>query len=150
MTYVSPYNFDEEVTKKFNFKDIKIDDTTLRDGEQTAGVIFDEDEKLEIARQLAAIGVEQIEAGIPIISKNERDIIKKIVMEDKNPKNTLVRDFMTPDIKTIHGLSSVEEAAEIMKKNNIKKLPVVYNNNLIGILTETDISLAIKAFSKNK
>ena len=86
MTYVSPYNFYEDVTKKFNFKDIKIDDTTLRDGEQTAGVIFDEDEKLEIARKLAAVGVEEIEAGIPIISENERNIIKKIVRENLGPR----------------------------------------------------------------
>jgi homocitrate synthase NifV len=85
MTYVSPYNFVEEVTKKFKFKDIKLDDTTLRDGEQTAGVIFDETEKLEIARQLAAIGVEQIEAGIPIVSENEKNIIKKIVKENLGP-----------------------------------------------------------------
>ena len=84
--YVSPYNFDKEVIKKFNFKDIRIDDTTLRDGEQTAGVIFDEDEKLEIARKLAAVGVEEIEAGIPIISENERNIIKKIVKENLGPR----------------------------------------------------------------
>ena len=85
MSYVSPYNFDDEVKSKFNFRDIKLDDTTLRDGEQTAGVIFDEYEKLEIARRLAEIGVEQIEAGIPIISQNERDIIKKIVRENLGP-----------------------------------------------------------------
>ncbi len=85
MTYVSPYNFVEEVVKKFHFKEVKLDDTTLRDGEQTAGVIFNETEKLEIARKLAAVGVEQIEAGIPILSENERKIIKKIVKEKLGP-----------------------------------------------------------------
>ncbi|MHB0977683.1 MAG: hypothetical protein ACYC1U_10945, partial [Candidatus Aquicultorales bacterium] len=44
---------------------IFIDDTTLRDGEQTAGVVFSNHEKVRIAQLLASVGVHQIEVGIP-------------------------------------------------------------------------------------
>lgn len=66
----------------FNFmtqqKLVLIDDTTLRDGEQTAGVVFSNKEKIEIAKRLADLGVDQIEAGIPAMGGDEFETIKKI------------------------------------------------------------------------
>jgi homocitrate synthase NifV len=59
-------------------RQIKIDDTTLRDGEQTAGVVFSNEEKIEIAKLLGEVGVHQIEAGIPAMGGDEADTIKKI------------------------------------------------------------------------
>ncbi|MGH7288072.1 MAG: 2-isopropylmalate synthase, partial [Myxococcota bacterium] len=50
---------------------VRIFDTTLRDGEQTAGVCFSARDKLEIAEQLAALGVDVIEAGFPVNSPEE-------------------------------------------------------------------------------
>lgn len=60
-------------------KDVYIVDTTLRDGEQTAGVVFANNEKVYIAKLLNEIGVDQIEAGIPIMGGDEADSIKAIV-----------------------------------------------------------------------
>jgi homocitrate synthase NifV len=54
-------------------------DTTLRDGEQTAGVVFTNQEKVQIARYLNQMGVDQIEAGIPVMGGFEKDCIKEIV-----------------------------------------------------------------------
>lgn len=54
-------------------------DTTLRDGEQTAGVVFANKEKLRIARLLDEVGVHQIEAGIPVMGGDEKQAIKDIV-----------------------------------------------------------------------
>ncbi|HHY98706.1 MAG TPA: homocitrate synthase [Firmicutes bacterium] len=54
-------------------------DTTLRDGEQTAGVVFANTEKLRIAKLLDEIGVHQIEAGIPVMGGEEKLAIKAIV-----------------------------------------------------------------------
>ncbi|ACL69562.1 homocitrate synthase [Halothermothrix orenii] len=61
---------------------IKIVDTTLRDGEQTAGVVFANEEKIRIAKLLAEIGVQQIEAGIPVMGGDEKKAIKSIVEAD--------------------------------------------------------------------
>ena len=55
---------------------IKIDDTTLRDGEQTAGVVFANREKVRIAKLLDEVGVHQIEVGIPAMGGDEKKTIK--------------------------------------------------------------------------
>ena len=77
----------------------------------------------------------------------EHDIIESMILVSGNPKTTKVRDIMTPRIKTVHALDSIEKASEVMEKNNIKKLPVVLNNEIVGIVTETDLSRTIYAFS---
>lgn len=58
---------------------VYIVDTTLRDGEQTAGVVFSNEEKIRIAKYLDQIGVDQIEAGIPVMGGFEKDCIREIV-----------------------------------------------------------------------
>ena len=70
--YISHYNKEPEL----NFPDeITIYDTTLRDGEQTPGVCFSPEEKLEIAKKLDEIKIKQIEAGFPIVSKKEQESV---------------------------------------------------------------------------
>ena len=68
-------------------KKIYIFDTTLRDGEQTPGVALNPQEKLEIAKQLEAMGVDVIEAGFPISSNGDFEGVKLIA---KNIKNSTV------------------------------------------------------------
>ncbi|UGV41237.1 homoaconitate hydratase [Methanococcoides orientis] len=58
--------------------DIEICDVTLRDGEQTPGVAFTKEEKIDLAMELDAIGVEVIEAGFPVVSSSEKEIVKEI------------------------------------------------------------------------
>ena len=56
-----------------------IDDTTLRDGEQTAGVSFTSKEKLTIARMLDSMGVHELECGIPAMGRDERESVRAMV-----------------------------------------------------------------------
>jgi len=61
---------------------INIIDTTLRNGEQTAGVVFSKNEKIRIVKMLDEIGVPEVEVGTPSLGKIEREIITEI-MKDK-------------------------------------------------------------------
>ena len=58
--------------------DIEICDVTLRDGEQTPGVVFSREEKIAIAEKLDSVGVDVIEAGFPVVSKSEAAIVRDI------------------------------------------------------------------------
>ena len=78
----------------------------------------------------------------------EKDIIEKVILLNRNAKEIKISEIMTTNIKTIHVLAPIEKAAKIMKENNIKKLPVVLNNEIIGILTETDLSRTIEVYSQ--
>lgn len=74
--YLSQY----KTGKKIEFpKKVQIFDTTLRDGEQTPGLAFTIDEKVEIARKLNELGVGKIEAGFAITSQGEAEAIKRIM-----------------------------------------------------------------------
>src|SRR3989338_6222364 len=64
---------------------IKIFDTTLRDGEQSPGASMNVEEKLSIAKQLARMGVDIIEAGFAFSSQGDFDAIRTIVNEVEGP-----------------------------------------------------------------
>ena len=59
-------------------KSVVIDDTTLRDGEQSAGVAFTSEEKLAIATKLVETGVKELEIGIPAMGDEEREVMRAI------------------------------------------------------------------------
>jgi 2-isopropylmalate synthase len=64
---------------------VKIFDTTLRDGEQSPGISLNKQEKLEIAHQLARLGVDIIEAGFPIASPGDFEAVEAIAREVHGP-----------------------------------------------------------------
>jgi isopropylmalate/homocitrate/citramalate synthase len=77
--WVSPYNFVPEVRGTFDLPEkVSIHDATLRDGEQTPGVVFSVADKIAIAEKLDEVGVERIEAGMPAVSEQDFEAIKRI------------------------------------------------------------------------
>ncbi len=77
--WVSPYNVVPEVTAQMNLPEkVEIHDATLRDGEQTPGIVFSVEDKIAIAEKLAEVGVERIEAGMPAVSEPDFEAIKRI------------------------------------------------------------------------
>lgn len=77
--WVSPQNFAPEVMTGEISKDIYIHDVTLRDGEQTCGLNWTEDERIRIAVALDEIGVQRIEVGMPVVSEDIRSAIERLV-----------------------------------------------------------------------
>mgnify|MGYP002186572680 CR=1 FL=1 len=76
------------VIDNINGRELKFVDTTLRDGEQTAGVVFANSEKIMIAEMLSDLGINQLEVGIPTMGGDEKDAIKQIVK--KNLKSSIM------------------------------------------------------------
>ena len=60
---------------------VLIFDTTLRDGEQSPGFSMNTEEKIRMARQLAALGVDVIEAGFPISSRGDLQAVRQVARE---------------------------------------------------------------------
>ncbi|MDO5836129.1 MAG: CBS domain-containing protein [Methanobacterium sp.] len=69
----------------------------------------------------------------------ESDIITKVVSMDIQASQITVAEVMTSDLIKIHPGSELNEAARLMAKNKIRRLPVVNDGVLVGILTSTDV-----------
>ena len=69
----------------------------------------------------------------------ERDILRGVVAEDRSASEVNVSEIMTKEVVVVSSEISLEEAADVMTKYKIKKLPVVENGQLVGIITSTDL-----------
>jgi len=99
--WVSPFNFDAEVVSKFHFpKEVVFHDVTLRDGEQTPGVVLRYKEKVEIARKLDEVKVHRIEAGMPVVSQEDFDAVKEIAHLGLEAKVFAFSRLVKEDIET--------------------------------------------------
>lgn len=98
--FTSPWNFLEETRKDQKFASkIKLHDVSLRDGEQQAGLIFSKDQKIALAEKLAEVGVHRIEAGMPVVSKQDEEAIKEIVKRNLGPEIFAFARCMKEDVK---------------------------------------------------
>ena len=88
-------------------------DTTLRDGEQSPGISLNPSEKLEIAHQLARLGVDVIEAGFPIASPGDFEAVRTIAAEVHGPVIAGLARAQAPDIERAHEAVRVSERPRI-------------------------------------
>ncbi|HET7481526.1 MAG TPA: 2-isopropylmalate synthase, partial [Actinomycetota bacterium] len=88
---------------------VRIFDTTLRDGEQSPGISLNLKEKVEIAEQLARLGVDVIEAGFPISSAGEFEAVAAIAEKVRGPVIAALARVGPDDID--HAVAAVARAA---------------------------------------
>ena len=121
-------NRDETVLEAFNkYRDYKVGCFVIKDNERCVGIVTERD---------------LIERTININPEEK----EKIMLID--PKKTKIKDIMSSDIKIVHPFDKIESAVDMMEEYNIKKLPVVSNDDkLVGIVTITDIALAVPALT---
>jgi 2-isopropylmalate synthase len=94
-------------------RSIRIFDTTLRDGEQAPGATLNKAEKLEIAHQLAKLGVDIIEAGFPIASPDDFEAVKAIAAEVEGPRIAGLARAIEQDIRVCWDAVKVAGKARI-------------------------------------
>jgi len=75
----------------------------------------------------------------------ERDVLKRVVAEARNPDETLVKDVMSKSLTVVGPEASLEEATFLMLERRVKKLPVVKAKKLVGIVTLTDVARVARA-----
>ena len=97
--WVSLYNYVPEVQAELHLPPrVTIHDATLRDGEQTPGVVFSVADKIAIAEKLDEVGVERIEAGMPAVAEQDFQAIKEISRLGLKAKIYTFARAMTADI----------------------------------------------------
>ncbi|WP_456474884.1 CBS domain-containing protein [Candidatus Pyrohabitans sp.] len=80
-----------------------------------------------------------VERSMAVGIITERDVIHRVVNAGLDPECTTVEEVMSSPLLTIIPEASIEEAAQVMIDKRIKKLPVLRDARLVGILTATDI-----------
>ncbi len=72
----------------------------------------------------------------------DSDVLAKVVSEDKKASAVKVSDMMSSDVVMIEHNKDIDEAVELMREHNVKKLPVTKGSSLVGILTSADLAQA--------
>lgn len=105
--------------------------------------IIDPEMTVSIAAKLMrkkGIGSAIVKNGRTLSIVTERDILNKVVAEDLNPRNTKVNAIMTDLVHTIDSCAAIEDASETFNTCNIRRLPVIEEEEIIGIITSRDVA----------
>jgi CBS domain-containing protein len=100
-------------------------------------------EAAELMRSADVGALPVAEGGRPIGMLTDRDIVVRAVAELKDPANTTVREVITPRLSTIYADRDVNEAAELMAKDQVRRLLVIDHHQApVGIVSLGDLALS--------
>src|SRR5712691_11266082 len=120
--FVSSWNYLPEVLKNYTFApQIKIHDVTLRDGEQQTAVVFRREEKVAIAKQLDALGIHRIEAGMPAVSPQDKAAIADIAALGLKAEVFAFARCIPEEIKVVKEVGSKGVVVEIPASDHMIK-----------------------------
>jgi CBS domain-containing protein len=96
-------------------------------------------EALEIMseREIGALPV--VDHGELVGMVSERDYARKVILQGRSSRDTLVGDIMSTSIITIHPTSTVEDGMRLMTEHRVRHLPVLDGNRLLGIVSIGDL-----------
>ncbi|MGD8545540.1 MAG: CBS domain-containing protein [Candidatus Bathyarchaeota archaeon] len=100
-------------------------------------------ETVEIMSKKSIGCVVIMDKGKPVGIATERDILKRVVAEGLNPSEVKIEEIMSKPVRTINGDMAVIEAIRVMQKNDIRHLPVIEKEELVGIVTQRDLLRAL-------
>ncbi|TFH02601.1 MAG: CBS domain-containing protein [Nitrosopumilus sp.] len=83
--------------------------------------------------------------GNPIGLVTERDIVRKIAAEDKKSSEVSIQEVMSKNFKWVKPEEGIENAIQKMLNNNIRRLLVLNNDKLVGVITQTDLSVFLRS-----
>ena len=81
----------------------------------------------------------------PIGLVTERDIVRKISSEDKKPSEVSIQDLMSKKFRWVKPEDDIEMAVQKMVNNKIRRLLVLENENLVGVITQTDLASYLRS-----
>lgn len=114
---------------------IKDQDTYRADADQT---VLDISQAM-VDRNIGAVPV--LRDGLLIGIFSERDLMKRVVVEGRDPRTTRVEDVMTSDPLTVSIEESVETCMHLMRRHGFRHLPVCEGNQLKGVISLRDLIL---------
>jgi len=115
-------------------ENVMVVDVVTVEAEATIGEAVELMNKNEIG---CLVVVDEEEKPVGIIT--ERDLLKRVLAKRKDPVRSKVKDIMSKPLITGTPHMDIEAAVRLMFKHKIKKLPVVENGRLIGLVTLTDL-----------
>ena len=86
-----------------------------------------------------------IKDGIPIGLVTERDLVRKILTTDRKSVDVQLSEIMSLKFRWVEPMTPIEDAIQKMANNNIRRLLVLENNKLVGIITETDLAKHLRS-----
>jgi len=103
------------------------------------------DEKTSLGRIAQELG--KYDIGCAIITRNkkpigiitERDIVKRVVAKNLNPKKTIAKNIMSSPVETINENTNIYYTSKVMRDKKFQRYPVVRNSKIIGIITQTTL-----------
>lgn len=92
-------------------------------------------------REISCLVVVQEASAIGIVT--ERDVLRRVLLEAKDPATTKVFQIMSAPLVTGDPQMSIQDAIKLMTEKRIKKLPIMENGRLVGLITLTDLARSI-------
>ena len=85
-----------------------------------------------------------IKDDLPIGVLSEKDFVRKLAAENKNASDTQISEIMSYKFRWVEPTTPIEDAIQKMLNNNIRRLLVLENGKLVGVITQTDLAAYLR------